>query len=165
MNDHVVDGAILKHTACGDGRMAKVLSKWCSAVVASDIADYGYGDVGRDFLDPMTAHWLATVRDQRVGAIITNPPFDLAIPFIQRALRVTLPAQGKVAILQRHEFDAPIKNHPLFKPPFAMKLVLPRRPRWSDDDKASPRFPYAWYIWDHAWTGEPVIRFLPPVVS
>src|SRR5690348_9967854 len=43
---------LLWEPACGDGRMAKVLGRWHPAVVASDIADYGYGETGIDFLDP-----------------------------------------------------------------------------------------------------------------
>lgn len=96
-----------------------------------------------------------------IAAIVTNPPFDLAVAFIRRALDVVRGCRGKVAMLQRHEFDAPRKNHPLFKPPFAAKLVLPRRPRWSEEDRASPRFPYAWYLWDWRHDGPPTLRFLP----
>ena len=44
--------------------------------------------------------------------------------------------QGKVAILQRHEFDAPVGNHPLFASPFAAKLILHKRPRWVDGPEA-----------------------------
>ena len=152
---------LLWEPACGDGRMAKVLDRWHATVVASDIADYGFGETGHDFLDPATLHWLGERRVGRIAAIVTNPPFDQAIQFIQHALALTEPALGKVAIVQRHEFDAPAKNHPLFQPPFAAKLVLHKRPRWSDEDKASPRFPYAWYLWDWRHKGEPVIRYLP----
>lgn len=152
---------LLWEPACGDGRMARELDRWHPAVVASDIADYGYGEPGRDFLDPATVKWLADRRAGAVAAIVTNPPFDRAIAFITRALELTRASQGKVAIVQRHEFDAPAKNHPLFKPPFAAKLVLHKRPRWSGDDKASPRFPYAWYLWDWRHKGPPVLRYLP----
>jgi hypothetical protein len=152
---------ILWEPACGDGRMAKVLDKWHAAVVASDIADYGFGETGHDFLDIATVHWLGEMHGGRIAAIVTNPPFEQAIAFVTRALELTRRAEGKVAILQRHEFDAPAKNHPLFKPPFAAKLVLHKRPRWSDDNKASPRFPYAWYLWDWHHQGPPVLRYLP----
>lgn len=154
---------LLWEPACGDGRMSKVLEKWHAAVVSSDIGDYGYGETGRDFLDPSTSAWLQNLRAGPIAAIVTNPPFNLAVQFILRGLELTHPSQGKVAILQRHEFDAPVSNHPLFQAPnpFAAKLVLPRRPRWSDSDKASPRFPYAWYLWDWQHRGEPVLRFLP----
>jgi hypothetical protein len=146
--------------ACGDGRMAEVILDhehgYCCAW--SDVHDYGYGpkffklcDFVRD-----ASPWPET----EFRAVITNPPFDLAREFVRKALHITYPQHGKVAILQRHEFDAPKGNWSLFKPPFAQKLILPRRPRWSDDDKASPRFPYAWYVWDWRHEGPPVIRWL-----
>lgn len=154
---------ILWEPACGDGRMSKVLDRWHAAVVSSDIADYGYGETGRDFLDPGTWAWLQNRRAGQLAAIVTNPPFDLAVKFILRALELTKPSEGKVAILQRHEFLAPKSNHLLFRRPFpfAAKLVLPCRPRWSDADKASPRFPYAWYLWDWRHQGPPILRYLP----
>jgi hypothetical protein len=154
---------ILWEPACGDGRMAKVLDRWHAAVVSSDIADYGYGETGIDFLDPSSFAWLQNLRVGKIAAIVTNPPFDYAVSFILRALELTREARGKVAIVQRHEFDAPRSNHSLFQAPipFAAKLILHNRPRWSDDDKASPRFPYAWYLWDWRHRGPPILRYLP----
>lgn len=143
--------------ACGDGRMAKVLDEAGYWVSATDIADYGYGGL-HDFLGKKPR---GIGEAGYVAAIVTNPPFDLAREFIARALELTKEQKGKVAILQRHEFDAPKSNHPLFDPPFAAKLVLHKRPRWSEADKASPRFPYAWYLWDWRHQGPPILRYLP----
>lgn len=65
--------------ACGDGAMAKILIAEGHDVYASDIADRGYGNVGKffDFLSfvPATSH----------GSIVTNPPFNLAHEFIAHA--------------------------------------------------------------------------------
>jgi hypothetical protein len=136
--------------------MAREISGARYPLIVSDIHDYGYPNtIILDFLrDPSPL--------SLIGAVVTNPPFDLAKEFIRRALIVTEFAKGKVAILQRHEFDAPKTNRPLFVHPFDCKLILPRRPRWTDgSDKASPRFPYAWYVWD--WSraeGDPKIRWL-----
>ena len=141
--------------ACGDGRMAKVLIEHGYRVESSDLADHGYGRVGADFLTERP--WF----EEPINAIVTNPPFDLAPRFIARALELTEPQRGIVAMIQRHEFDAPFKNRPLFVWPYASKLILHKRPRWSDDDKASPRFPYAWYVWDWRHQGPPVTRWLP----
>jgi hypothetical protein len=153
---------ILWEPACGDGRMAKVLDRWHPAVVASDIADYGYGAPGHDFLRPEAVDWLGKTHAGRIAAIVTNPPFDQAIAFITRALELTRPAQGKVAILQRHEFDAPAKHHALCdRHPFVCKMVLHKRPRWMAGDKASPRFPYAWFLWDWRQPEPLATRYLP----
>jgi hypothetical protein len=143
--------------ACGDGRMAEVLAAAGYRVVASDIADHGYGARGMDFLDPSA--WRGadqldpTIPVPRCAAIITNPPFDRAREFVVRALELTRAVKGKVAIVQRHEFDAPRGNHALFQLTGGVKLILHKRPRWSEEDKASPRFPYAWYVWDWAQDG------------
>jgi hypothetical protein len=161
---------IIWEPACGDGRMARPLDYAGYRVFASDIHYYGWpdaaNDLGREW--PGGNEPLDFLRDAPPivpDAIITNPPFDLAPEFIRKAIEHTADQFGKVAILQRHEFDAPRVNHPLFSRPygcpFAAKLVLHKRPRWSDEDKASPRFAYSWYLWDWRYVGPPTIRFLP----
>lgn len=130
--------------ACGDGRMAREIAGAGYRVVASDLNDWGYGEPGVDFL--------TAPAPPGIVAIVTNPPFSqgLSVRFIKRALALTCEVRGRVAILQRHEFDAPGGHHALFGPPFAGKLVLPRRPVWIDDSrraKAAPRVPYAWFLW------------------
>lgn len=150
--------ALVWEPACGDGRMARPLAHAGYTVIATDLAaDRGYGQGGVDFLDPGFGHSALAP-----AAIVTNPPFDLAVPFILRALQFTRAQGGKVAMLQRHEFDAPASHHPLFVAPFAAKLILHKRPRWSDEpETASPRFPYAWYLWDWRHQGAPILRYLP----
>jgi len=139
--------------ACGDGRMAKEIADAGYSLLASDIHDYGY---------PYTRIWdfLGERPPGPLSVVITNPPFDLAREFIGRALNITESLEGIVAILQRHEFDAPRSNRFLFASPFSQKLILPRRPRWADGEKASPRFPYAWYVWDWLHDGPPTIGWL-----
>lgn len=147
-------GMAVWEPACGDGRMADVIHAAGYVVGISDIHDYGCGAMIRDFLrDSLPIHTPIT-------SIITNPPFDLAKQFVVRALECVKPQAGVVAMVQRHEFDAPKGNRPFFQHPFAAKLILPRRPRWSDSDKASPRFPYAWYVWDWKHQGAPIIRWI-----
>jgi hypothetical protein len=140
-------GSTIWEPACGDGRMAEVLAAAGYRVVASDIADYGYGAVGCDFLGDR-ANWQSQIPIPSCAAIVTNPPFDLARVFVARALELTRAVRGKVAILQRHEFDAPKINHDLFGLTGGVRLVLHKRPKWFDDEKASPRFPFCWFIFD-----------------
>lgn len=162
-------GSPVWEPACGDGRMAEVLFDAGYCVCYSDIHDYGYAPahfLKLDFLRDAAP-------DSKFEAVITNPPFDIAERFIVRALELTKPACGKVAMLQRHEFDAPRRG--LFRAPFAMKLILPRRPEWPIWDEETrtakiplgksgkregPRFAYSWYLWDWRWQGEPVIRWI-----
>lgn len=76
--------------AAGGGKMSSALSKIGFDVTASDI------DSGHDFLER------GCPRPFR--AIITNPPYELATEFIQRALSL-VPCNGFVAMLLRTDFD------------------------------------------------------------
>jgi hypothetical protein len=78
--------------ACGDGRIAEVLSDAGHTVVATDLIDRGYGVGGVDFLPETTS---------RAKHIITNPPYGggMADEFIGKALMLTRQTGGKVAML------------------------------------------------------------------
>lgn len=133
--------------AVGDGRIAAELVRAGYQVRASDIHDYGWpGTALEDFIRTPLKRMIPA------PAIVTNPPFTHPVGFVLRALELTRDLGGMVAMLQRHDFDACATNRPLFLAPnpFLRKLVLPRRPWWTDtrDPKHSPRFPYAWYLWD-----------------
>ena len=89
-------GSILE-PACGEGHVAEVLREYQPdrrVVVATDIFDYGYNDLTKDFL--------ADAPRSPPRWIITNPPFgDKAIAFVQRALEL---ATGGVAMFFRSQW-------------------------------------------------------------
>lgn len=174
--------------ACGDGGMADVLAMAGYRVIASDIAAWGYGAQGMDFLD--ASAWRGardpapTLPIPSCAAIVTNPPFDQAVEFVLRALELTREARGKVAILQRHEWDAASEREGLFEITGGCKYLLPRRPYWIIPPAAmgvcpeaarlaaipinpktgkpdSPRFAFSWYVFD--WRAAPpwIRRRLP----
>lgn len=85
--------------AAGRGDMVEVLAASGRSVIASDVADHGHGvasDV--DFL-ATTPTWI-----DRVGSIVTNPPYAHADGFIRHALDLMRPQNGQVAMLVRLEF-------------------------------------------------------------
>jgi hypothetical protein len=132
--------------AAGTLAMVNVLSTKYD-VLATDIA---YED-SYDFLSPGMC-------DAFYDNIVTNPPYSLATQFIERALFYS---QRKVAMLLRNEFDCAKSRQHLFGncPQFAMKLVLTKRPKWFDDDKASPRHNFSWFIWDWDNNSAPIIKY------
>lgn len=73
-----VRGGICWEPACGGGHMSEVLQEYFSKVISTDIADYGYGESGVDFLDHRSRN------QEPVDWIITNPPFNLAEQFAQQ---------------------------------------------------------------------------------
>jgi len=66
--------------ACGDGAMAEVIRGHGKTVYASDLVYRGYGKGDSDFL--------RFDRSFRGGAMITNPPFNMAEDFIKHAHRL-----------------------------------------------------------------------------
>ena len=85
------DGTIWE-PACGQGAIAKECEAAGYDVVSTDLADYGYGEAGCDFL---------SAEVPRAKHIITNPPYGhgLADRFVRQALAMTAKTGGKVAML------------------------------------------------------------------
>lgn len=158
-------GSILE-PACGDGAMARVLSDAGYHVIASDLIDRGYGEVGRDFFE----------RTEKCDNIVTNPPYGsgrIADRFVIHALGL---AQKKVVMLLRLSFLEGVwrRNHIFDRFPlsrvwiFSERLTLwwpDRRPDPDDKQSGGGTTAYAWFVWDMSEespaSSHPEIRFLP----
>lgn len=134
--------------ACGSGKMVGALLNIGFDVTASDI------ETGRDFL---TQSALKPFR-----AVITNPPYELATEFIERALGL-VPCNGFVAMLLRTDFDHAKTRARLFaqSPVFSKKVVLTKRIKWFEDSKGQPSFNHAWFIWSFQHQGAPTLAYGP----
>src|SRR6516164_6694404 len=66
--------------ACGEGNIVRVLADAGYSVYASDIID------GEDFFEAKTAH--------DCTGIVTNPPYENAAVFIQRAIDIMMIRNG-----------------------------------------------------------------------
>jgi hypothetical protein len=128
--------------ACGEGHMAEVLREDVAIVKASDVFDYGRGYAVADFLDE------GTVMIPGVDLIATNPPFNVAIDFVERALAQT----PVVAMLLRlvwlegeDRYERLFRDRPpaVFAP--SVERVAMLRGRW--EPAASSATAYAWFVW------------------
>ena len=136
--------------ACGSGRMVRELQR-CMPAVSVCGCDIEPGDeyICADFLGDTPR---VSVDD--IDAIITNPPFELATEFIERALRWMERTGGFAAMLLRTDFDHAKGRAHLFRdcPAFSKKLVLMKRIVWfveaDGKPKASPSYNHAWFIWN-----------------
>lgn len=141
--------------ACGAGHISTVLTNAGYIVTSTDLMNYGFGTPNVDF-----------VKSPRLDYnIITNPPYERAIceKFVETAIGHIKGNGGFAAMLMRHEWDCAKSRKKFFKdePTFYRKLTLTRRPKWFEDDKASPRFSYAWYLWWDAPHDGPKLDYGP----
>jgi hypothetical protein len=139
--------------ACGSNAIVKVLREYEYDVDGSDIK-HKYNFLTDEFLWPGFD-------------LITNPPYGaggrVAMAFIRRALEVTAPWQGKVAMLLHADFDSGRTRVPLFRdcPAFALKIILLNRIRWFNGRSGAVN--HAWAVWSHRHRGPPVIKYAAQV--
>lgn len=109
-----------------------------------------------DYLHSDTA-WLDS-REAPFDLIIGNPPFSLALEFVERSLDL-----GTVVVfVLRLTFLASVKRAGLFAahPPAAV-WVLPSRPSFTDDGKTDSA-DYGVFVWRRDYRGPTTLRWLPP---
>lgn len=154
---HVEYNTLMWEPACGEGHISRILHKYFTNVMSTDIADYKY--LGQDFAIRNFLDHKQIMRQN--SCIITNPPYGkIAELFIRHALEI-LPDDGVCVFLMRNEYDCAKTRVDLFRnPAFCKKLVLTTRPKWIENSDGSPRHNYSWYIWDKRNDGKPpVIKY------
>ena len=147
--------------AAGAGHMAEVLRDYFNIVHASDVHDYGRGyAVGTfvgDGLDrakcPFRPDW-----------IITNPPFNLAAAFFERAIETA--TKGVALLLRSNWAEGAARYRAIFepRPPTFEALFVERVPmvkgRW--DPRASTATSYTWFIWCYPLSRTTNRIWIPP---
>jgi hypothetical protein len=142
--------------ACGRGHIAQTLREYFGSVAASDVHEYGYGEVS-NFLTSVYA-------TDAFDWVITNPPFRLGEDFIHRAMPI---ARRGVAVLVRTVFIESVGRYQrLFSvdPPSKVAQFSERVPmvKGRIDKKASTATGYAWVIWEKENIGSPTLAWVPP---
>lgn len=138
-----VAGQVCWEPAANRGYLTRGLNDYFRYVIETDIANYGNNLVA-DFLDPESCE-----SDCPIDWIITNPPFNKAQQFIERALPI---ARDGVAMLVRTSFmEGVMRYQTLFlaRPPDVVAQFSERVPmvRGRCDPKASTATSYAWFVW------------------
>ena len=152
------DGPIWE-PACGDGAIAREFAAAAYDVVATDIAAYGYGQAGADFLQETAP---------RAKHIITNPPYGrgLADRFIGHALMLTRKTGGSVAmLLNLASLCHPTRHAKFLNTPPAAIYGLDELVCWpSGDPRGATRSTlshrYCWVVWKHGHVGKPSFWWL-----
>ncbi len=139
--------------SCGAGHICRALIEHgYTDILATDLVDRGYGETGHDFI----------TSPYRADNVIMNPPFSMAQQFVELSLARTT---GKVAMLGKLQFLEGQKRKPFFeKTPLARVHVFSKRVNfYRNGEKGSystSTMAFAWFVWEHGYQGEPVIRWL-----
>ena len=135
--------------ACGNGAIVKVLQKFWNGNITSYDADI-------DFLS----------ETRQYDYIVTNPPFSLAMEFIEKAKRV---AVNKFALLLplsylhgKQRYDSVYNDRD-----YGLKhvYVFTRYPMLGEKLREDGKYHtgmmvYAWYIFENCYNGDPLIKWI-----
>lgn len=141
--------------ACGQGHLSEVLKYRGIHGRSSDLIDRGYGNVGINFLDQ---------NDSWHGDILTNPPYNKAKEFCEKAL--SLVDDGRfIVMLMRIQFLEGKRRKLFFKntPPKFIYVSSSRLTIAKNADFVKYNTPsancYGWYVWEKGYLGETIIKW------
>ena len=135
--------------AAGTGEMAEAMKDRDLPVVATELHDRGYGRTGVNFLHCFEAEG---------GAIITNPPFSLAVDFIRHARMFRVP----FALLLKATFWNAGTRRKLFEDTGPQVIYpLTWRPAMAPDRGKSATLDFMWTCWGPEPKGSCSFRPLP----
>lgn len=148
--------------AAGESHMAYVLRDRFERVIATDVHDYG----GLDAIGSFVGAGLDVIPSPTGGVdwIITNPPFNLAEQFAERALCET--RVGVAFLLRstwvegRERYEGIFSRRPMTAVAQFVERVPMVKGRW--DPRASSATAYSWFVWQHAETGPTRLIWIPP---
>lgn len=159
-----LSGSILE-PAAGQGHISKLLKEYYpdNEIISTDLVqreDKWNCDIvgGIDFL----THDFG----RAFNNVITNPPFSLSKEFIEKALSITT---DKVIIFAKIQLLEGKKRRELFDryPPKYVYVFTERQAPLNNgspvDANGKPwasTMCFAWFVWEHGFTGEPTIRLI-----
>lgn len=132
--------------ACGNGAMSEIISLYGHDVFSSDInTEYGFNI---DFLKDIDCR--VRVATTTTDAIITNPPFNLSVEFINKAnersriVCMLLKSQYWHAKTRLELFR---QNPPQYVLPLTWRPDFLEHTRKPGDKKGQPTMEVAWSVW------------------
>lgn len=109
----------------------------------------------KDFLQITDEDIKQLTNGKRVNTIFTNPPYSLAMEFIQKSLKIA----DTVIMLLRVNFLGSIKRNKFLRQHTPSIYVLPNRPSFINGKTDATD--YAWFVWDNRfWMDQARISIL-----
>ena len=135
--------------ACGNGAIVRVLNKFWNGNITSYDADV-------DFL----------TETKQYDYVVTNPPFSLAMEFIEKAKEV---AVNKFALLlplsylhgkRRYDHVYSDRNYGLKHVHVFTRYPMLGEKLRDDGKYRTGMMVYAWYVFENCYSGDPIIKWI-----
>ena len=144
---------VILEPCCGLGHISRTLKEHKYHVISSDKYFYGFGTEGIDFL--ANDDFFSDLKEN--VDIVTNPPYHLAVPIVEKALTL---AKHKVAML--FPFWYLIRFY--WYPPCRIYLFTRKIDIAKDGDfeiyKGKNMKDYAWFIFEKGFKSETVVHYI-----
>lgn len=157
-------GSILE-PAAGQGHISKLLKERYpnNEIISTDLIkrEDKFGCNIQSGIDFLTYDF-----GRKFDNVITNPPYSKAKEFIERALSIST---QKVVMLAKIQLLEGEKRRSLFNkfPPRYIYVFSKRQNPMNNgspvDENGKPwstTICFAWFVWEHDFTGEPIIRWI-----
>lgn len=107
--------------------------------------------------------FLLTRPRPRYDALVTNPPFSIAVPFVEHGLK-WVKADGHVLILHRLNWLGTFRRSQWLKQmPLKEVLVIAKRPTWEVDSRpnnSSDTYEYAFFVFQKGYLDAPTVNWI-----
>ncbi len=156
IDNETFEGSIWE-PACGTGSMSEVLKATGNRVFSTDVHNYGYVDCHPPTVDFLTTRMLC-------DNIVTNPPYNLAEQFVRVGYTQ---CDNKLCLLLRLSFlEGAGRASGLFAelPPSRVWVFSERITFYPNGVRTggSGTTAYAWFVWDKGYTGDTILKWIPP---
>lgn len=162
LNIHKIEGVHFYEPCVGQGHIANVIKDYFpkAKVFCSDLIDRGYPQTHiRDFINDDF--------DMKTDWVITNPPYSLAKEFIDKSLDISY--KGVAMFLKIQFLEGQARKEWFKSTPLKYVYVFSKRQDpWRDGESLNPKtgkkwgstMCFAWFVWEHGYNGEPIIRWI-----
>lgn len=147
--------------ACGAGDLSKRLEELGHTVYSTDLVDRGYGKGNTDFLK-------TTELPRDCTCILTNPPYNKALEFVNHSLEL-LPQGGYCVMFLKTTFlESKKRYNKLFSinpPKYMFQFVSRILCAKNGDFKTmiaggGSAVSYAWFVFQKGYNGDTIIRWI-----
>lgn len=165
LTNYTFDASTILEPCVGEGHIANAINNFFTnkrEITGIDLVDRGYPNT-------IVADFLTYETDKKWEGIISNPPYSLAMEFIEKGMEL-LEDNGQMAMFLKIQFLEGVKRKEFFEkyPPKYIYVFRNRMATWNNGQPVDPKtgkkwattMCHAWFIWEKGSKTEPIIRWL-----